>query len=154
MRNDYTVTVVLMPRDMQLRRRLGLPDWHQPQDREGVLWHYISGYWNDAPVLSSSSVPNDRLVAVDLGSFMRLDEAVTTEGGPVGPVVNVKPLDDATVDEILSRSHDATGDRDNDERRRRRLMSQVLVSVDWACRATVLDSGAARSVWLPESQRG
>lgn len=151
--DGYEPSLILMPIDYLLARKLGLADWREPSAEEGELGHLLKGDVDGIPVLEWYTVPKDRLIVIDVSAFVSVSEGVDDDGTVSRPLTTVEYIDDAIANEIIAQ-WGPLDDKREEPQRRRRVLSSVRARIRRLFLIEIDDPHAACSVWLPKSARG
>ena len=148
-RREYEPTVLFASFDWRLARSLDLSE--QIPTRRGIA-HYLAGYVDGIPLIQWARMPDDRVFAVDLRAFVRIQEAVDTTGHAMPPTVDFTEVDEDQAQEIARRSEDGAGDEEPEPERVAELMTRIRLDLKRPFVLTLLDSGACGHVIVEETR--
>lgn len=144
-------SLVVLPIDWRLSQSLGLEEGRTYR-YEGGLGRSLKGLFEGIPVIDWWDLPKDRIFAVDIARFCEAEEGVEEDGTPTQPEVTVEPIDEELADEITSH-WDALDDPSAEHERKVRVLTSVRTSILRPYRVELRETGAARFVSIPQSER-
>ena len=153
-RREHEPTVLFASFDWRLARSLDLSEQIPTRRGEQGIAHYLAGYVDGIPLIQWARMPDDRVFAVDLRAFVRIQEAVDMTGHAMPPTVDFTEVDEDQAQEIARCSEDGAGDEEPEPEPERvaELMTRIRLDLKRPFVLTLLDSGACGHVIVGETR--
>nr|WP_221375820.1 hypothetical protein [Actinoplanes polyasparticus] len=151
--DGYSPSLIVLPSDHQVLSKLGLPPRWQREHEGGKINDFFVGEILGIPAIGWRTTESDRLYAIDVSHFAEIGEVLDENGNPALPTCDIRRMDLSSAEKTIRHWNRGRNTPPANQMTVDDIQASVRVDVQRPFRIRVLDSKAARSVWIPPTAR-